>query len=108
MATLRRLASESPNAADEWFVLVDASLDVSVGAILIANHDASGKSFRLAVLDAGEADITTKDYIAYDENVSGNSRVTIEYNNLLRLPFGVRLFARCSTTTASFQVWGTP
>jgi hypothetical protein len=102
--TYKVLAQSAPAATTETdLYTVPASTQAVISTLVIANRGATAATFRLSTSVAGAA-TATKDYLAYDVAISGNSFVTLTIGISLGAADKVRVYA--STANLSFNVYG--
>jgi len=102
--TYKVLAQSAPAATTETdLYTVPASTQAVISTVTIANRSATAATFRLSTSVAGAA-TATKDYIAYDVSILGNSFITLTIGISLGAADKVRVYA--STANLSFNVYG--
>jgi hypothetical protein len=75
-----------------------------ISSIVVCNHGATDKTFRVSVAKAGEGD-GNKQYLVRDAPIEGNSTVSLQLGITLSAADEVRVYI--SATTVSFNLFGT-
>lgn len=97
------LGQSSPSATtNTTLYTVPAQKEAVVSSIVVVNKGTSG-TFRIAVRPNGET-IANKHYIAYDETLAGNTRVTLTLGITLDAADVVTIYA--SSADFSFNAFG--
>ena len=98
------LGQSAPSATTNTDVYtVPSATKAVISTIVIANHSASGGTFRLAVRPDG-ATIEQKHYLAYDIPVAANDSTTLTLG--ITMDAADVLTAYCSSADMSINVFG--
>lgn len=98
------LGQAAPSATTETdLYTVPAATETIVSTILVANRSSSEATFRISVSANGAA-TATKDYIAYDATLAGNSFTGITIGLTMDATDKIRVYS--STADLSFNAFG--
>ena len=107
MADVYKVLGQQAPAATTATVLytVPASTQAVISTLSICNRDAADATFRIIIQKAAEqSSIASKQYFAYDTKVFKNDTTSITVG--MTLATGDRIQVYASTTTLSFQAFG--
>lgn len=105
MANAYEVLGQTTDAATGTaLVTVDASTEVIVSSLVIANRASAAKTFRLYIRPDDET-LADKHYLAYDTNIDANDTITMTLG--ITMNASDKLYVYGSDANISFSAFGT-